>query len=119
MSISTLGADKGYDAGAFRHTLEEEDVLPLVPIRKGAIKAATPEAEARRRARRRQKTVQYALAQRLRKRVEEVFGWSKTIGGLRRSRHVGRWKIGQQALTVAAAYNLLRMARLSPGGECA
>jgi transposase len=109
----TLGADKGYAAGAFLNELEsKEKIVPMIPIPKGAIRAAGPEAEARRRARRRQRTKGYQTSQRIRKRVEETFGWTKTIGGLRRSRHVGRWKIGQQALIVNAAYNLLRMARL-------
>lgn len=110
----TLAADKGYDAGPFLHTLEvEEEVVPLVPIRRGAIRSTTPAAEARRRARRRQRTKRYQRAQRTRKRVEEIYGWSKTIGGLRRSRHVGRWKIEQQGLVVCAAYNLLRLTHLS------
>ena len=109
----TLGADKGYAAGAFLHELEsKEKIVPMIPMPKGPIRAAGPEAEARRRARRRQKTKGYQTSQRIRKRVEETFGWTKTIGRLRRSRHVGRWKIGQQALIVNAAYNLLRMARL-------
>ncbi len=113
MVVKTLAADKGYDAGPFLHELEaKEGVVPLVPIRKGAIRSRGPEAEARRRARRRQRTKRYQLAQRVRKRVEESIGWSKTIGGLRRTRHVGRWKIAQQALIVYATYNLLRMARL-------
>jgi hypothetical protein len=43
---------------------------------------------------------------------EEFFGWAKVIGGLRRSRHVGRWKIRQQVELAAAAYNLVRMRRL-------
>lgn len=110
----SLAADKGYDAGPFLHALEaEEGVVPLVPIRRGAIRSKTPAAEARRRARRRTRTKRYRSAQRTRKRVEEIYGWSKTIGGLRRSRHVGRWKIEQQGLVVCAAYNLLRLTRLS------
>jgi hypothetical protein len=48
--------------------------------------------------------------------VEETFGWVKTIGGLRRARYVGRWKIGQQTLVVGAACNLLRLARLGLQG---
>jgi hypothetical protein len=60
----------------------------------------------------RQKTKRFVVAQRIRKRVEELNGWTKGIGGLRRSRHVGRWKIYQVALVVHAAYNLLRMGRL-------
>jgi transposase len=111
--VKTLAADKGYDAGAFLHALEvEEKVIPLVPTRSGPIKSAGPRAEARRRARRRRRTQRYHVAQRIRKRAEEIFGWDKTIGGMQRSRHVGRWKIDQQWLIVNAAYNLLRLARL-------
>lgn len=111
----TLAADKGYDAGPFLHTLEaEEGIVPLVPTRRGAIRSDDPPARARRRARRRQRTKRYQQAQRTRKRVEEIYGWGKTIGGLRRSRHVGRWKIEQTGLIVYAAYNLLRLARISP-----
>lgn len=120
LSPRTLGADKGYDAGPFLHTLEaDEGVVPLVPTRTGAIRSETPAGEARRRARRRQRTKRYREAQRTRKRVEEIYGWSKTIGGLRRSRHVGRWKIEQQGLVVCAAYNLLRLSRLTSRERCA
>jgi transposase len=109
----TLAADKGYAAGPFLHELEaEEGIVPLIPVRDGRICGDSPGARARRKAKRRQSTQRYQVAQRIRKRVEEGFGWMKTIGGLRRSRHVGRWKIYQQALIVNAAYNLLRMARL-------
>jgi transposase len=100
--MRTLAADKGYDAGPFLHTLERERVVPLIPIRDRPIRSRGPAADARRRARRRQRTKRYQMSQRTRKRVEESIGWSKTIGGLRRSRHVGRWKIGQQALIVYA-----------------
>ena len=113
--VRTLGADAGYDAGPFLHTLEhEEQVVPHVPTRRGEIVGTDEAAEARRRARERQQSETYRVSQRIRKRVEEIFGWAKTIGGLRRARHVGRWKIGQQALVVGAAYNLLRLARLAP-----
>lgn len=116
----TLAADKGYAAGAFLHELEaEEGIVPLIPVPNGAIRGDGPAHRARRRARRRQRTKRYQIAQRVRKRVEETFGWTKTIGGLRRSRHVGRWKIYQQALVANAAYNLLRMARLEAWAEAA
>jgi transposase len=109
----TVGADKGYAAGAFLLELEsKEKIIPMIPMPNGPIRAAGPQAEARRRAKRRQNTKGYKISQRIRKRVEETFGWTKTIGGLKRSRHVGRWKIYQQALVVNAAYNLLRMAGL-------
>jgi transposase len=112
----TLGADKGYAAGAFLHELERrEKIVPHIPVPHGPIRGGSPEAKARRNAKRRQQARGYQISQRIRKRIEEVFGWTKIIGGLKRSRHVDRWKIYQQHLIVNAAYNLLRMARL----ECA
>ncbi len=54
----------------------------------------------------------YQVSQRRRKIVEELFAWAKMIAGLRRSKHVGRWKIKQQVELTAAAYNLVRMGRL-------
>ena len=80
----------------------------------GPIRGQTHEADARRRARRRMRTASYAMAQRVRKRVEEIIGWCKTTGRMARARFVGRWKIAQQVLSTAAAYNLIRLARLSP-----
>ncbi len=109
----TLGADKGYAAGAFLVALEDEQgIVPLIPMPAIPIKGSGKEARARRRARRRQKTERFKVAQKVRKRVEEIIGWDKVVGGMRRSRHVGRWKIHQHVLLVNAAYNLLRMARL-------
>ena len=56
----------------------------------------------------------YAVSQRIRKRIEEVFGWMKTVGGLRKTRYRGRERVQMHAYLVAAAYNLLRIARLVP-----
>jgi transposase len=120
LRMKTLAADKGYAAGAFLHELEvEEEVVPLVAMPDVPIKSEGPEADARRRAKRRQRTKRYAVAQRVRKRVEEINGWTKVIGGMRRSRHVGRWKIYQSALVVHAAYNLLRLGRLKALAQAA
>lgn len=119
LPMETLGADKGYDAGAFLLSVEREGLMPLVAIRRGRIKNCGPRAEARRRARQRQQTGRYQLAQRKHKLIEEGIGWSKTIGGLRRSRHVGHWKLGQQALLTGATYNLLRLSRLCFRVKCA
>lgn len=111
----SLAADAGYDAGPFLRALEEErGITPYVPIRSSPIVGQNPDAQARRRARHRLCQPDYGLSQRARKRVEEIFGWMKTIGGLARVRHVGRWKIQQCAYITAAAYNLLRMAKLQP-----
>ena len=54
----------------------------------------------------------YALSQRLRKRVEEIFGWMKTVGGFRRTRYRGLDRTGLAGYLVGTAYNLVRMARL-------
>jgi transposase len=112
----TLGADKGYDDGRFLKRLEEEfGVVPHVPLRRGKIKSRSEAGEARRRAKRRQSTQGYRHSQRVRKRVEEIFGWLKTVGGLRRTRFVGRWKTQLYAYAAAAGLNFLRLANLESG----
>ena len=110
----TLGMDTGYDDGAFLSALENEGITPHTPIRKGPIRATDAAGQARRRARRRMGQVGYSISQRIRKRVEEIIGWTKTVGGIARTRFIGRWKIGQQLMATAAAYNLLRLTRLRP-----
>jgi len=110
----TLGADGGFYAGEFLAALERARVKAHVPVPGGPIDPKGKEAAARLRTRKRMKSAAYAVSQRIRKRIEEIFGWAKQIGGLRRSRHVGRWKLTQTALIVGAAYNLLRLARLQP-----
>ena len=53
-----------------------------------------------------------AISQRIRKRVEEIFGWMKTTGGFRRTRYLGLDKTHMAGYLVASAYNLVRMVRL-------
>ena len=60
--------------------------------------------------------VRYEISQRIRMRIETVFGWLKSVGGLRRTRYRGRRKTQFAAYLAGAAYNLLRVARLR---ECA
>jgi len=110
----TLGADAGYRDGAFLDALEQDGIVPHVPVGNGDIRGDDDAARARRRAAFRGHSRAYAISQRIRKRVEEIFGWCKSVGGLARSRFVGRWKLKQQSEVTAAAYNLLRMARLAP-----
>ena len=55
----------------------------------------------------------YHLSQRVRKRVEEVFGWMKTVGGGRKLRYRGAARNGLWFELLAAAYNLIRMARIA------
>ena len=54
----------------------------------------------------------YRIRQRIRQRVEEIFGWIKTVGGLRRSRYRGRERTQAWGYFVAGTYNVLRIARL-------
>ena len=112
VSVTTLAADMGYDSGDFLVALEMENVRPHIAVRSGVIRAQDEGGDARRRARARRQNRGYQVSQRGRKIVEEFFGWSKTIAGLRRLKHVGRWKIKQQVELTAAAYNLVRMRRL-------
>lgn len=56
----------------------------------------------------------YAISQRIRKRVEEIFGWAKTVGGFRKTRFQGVARTQLTAYFVGAAFNLVRMARLLP-----
>jgi hypothetical protein len=52
-------------------------------------------------------------SQRKRKRVEEIFGWLKTVGMMRKTRHRGKDRVGWMFTLAAAAYNLVRIRNLS------
>jgi transposase len=108
----TLGMDAGYDDGKFLLELESQDIEPHVPLRRRKVVATDEAGQARRRALMRMATEAYNISQKIRKRVEEIFGWLKTVGGMARTRFVGRWKIAQEMLITASAYNLLRIVRL-------
>ena len=117
----TLGTDKGYDSGDFLQALEARDIEPHVPLVKDPCDLDNvvhtqrqPGVQARHRMKARQATMGYQLSQKCRKKVEEVFGWLKEIAELGRSRVVGRWKIRQLLEIGAAAFNLIRLRRLSP-----
>ena len=118
----TLGADKGYDSGPWMIELERRGVTPHAAMRDGKVGGKGPRAkkdlpliEARQRMADRMSDLGYELSQRARKKIEEGFGWCKTVGGLARTRLVGRWKITQQLDLTAAAYNLVRMRKLLAG----
>ena len=105
----TVGADKGYDTFDFVSRLREWRMVPHVAAntrRRGgsAIDGRTT------------RHTGYAVSQRVRKRVEEIFGWMKTIGGFRRTRFKGTARTQLAAWFVGAAYNLLRIAKLRPVG---
>lgn len=105
-AMATLGADKGYHTKAFVALLRARSIAPhLARIER----RHTPGLDARTT-----RQAGYAMSQRKRKRIEEIFGWMKTVGGLRKSRFVGIVKTQFAAYLVGAAYNLLRMARMQP-----
>jgi transposase len=117
----TVGADAGYDSGLFLMALEERGIEPHVAMtstQPADIQTARGDRkekiQARRRMKERQDSIGYRISQRVRKKVEECFGWQKTIAGLGRSRWVGRWKLSQYFQLSAAAYNLIRMTKLLP-----
>lgn len=101
----TLAADKGYDTKDFVKACRDRNVTPHVAQnnsgrRRSAIDARTTSRPG------------YSISQRARKRVEEIFGWMKAVGGFRRTRFRGLERTQLAGYFVGAAYNLLRIARL-------
>lgn len=101
----TLGADAGYDTADFVAALRERAVTPhIAPTRDHRRRSAVDGRTTRHAG--------YEVSQRIRKRVEEIFGWTKTVGCFRKTRFRGQARTQLAAHLVAAAYNLLRMAKL-------
>lgn len=100
----TLGADKAYDARACVAAIRQAHVTPHVAQNNNGRRSAIDQRTTRHPG--------YAVSQRVRKRVEEVFGWLKAFGGFRRTRYRGLARTQLAGYLVASAYNLLRMARL-------
>lgn len=98
----TLGADKGYDVEDFVNELRSMNVTPHVAakVTGSAIDGRTTRHEG------------YAVSQRIRKRIEEVFGWGKTIGPLARTMLRGTERVGAQFTFAVAGYNLARLPKL-------
>jgi transposase len=101
----TLGADRGYDAKSFVRELREAEVTPHI-AQSTHRRAATDARTVRHPG--------YALSLKIRMRIEPIFGWLKSVAGLRRSRLRGIRKTQHLAYLAGAAYNLLRMAKLQP-----
>lgn len=106
---ATVGADKGYDTHDFVAECRSMNVVPHVAQVINEHRGSAIDARTTRHA-------GYPISQRIRKRVEEIFGWAKTVGGFRRTRFRGRKRTQLAAYVVAAAYNLVRIARLAPAG---
>jgi IS5 family transposase len=98
----TLGADKNYDTKDHVAQLRDRNATPHVAQKKNsAIDARTT------------RHAGYAVSQQKRKRIEEIFGWLKTVAMLRKTRHKGLLRVGWVFSFAAAAYNLVRMRNLA------
>jgi transposase len=98
----TVGADKGYDPRSFAADARSVNATPQVAQKKNsAMDRRTTRHDG------------YKISQQKRKRVEEIFGWMKTVGGMRKLRHRGLELVGWMFTFAAAAYNLVRIRNLS------
>ena len=99
----TVGGDKGYDVRSFVEGLREQGATPHVAqrVKYSAVNGRTTRHEG------------YEISQRKRKRVEEIFGWMKTVGMMRKTRHRGLPRVGWAFTFALAAYNLVRMRNLT------
>ena len=105
VKLKTLGADKGYHQKGFVQGCRDRAIAPHVAC-KDKVKVAGLDGRTTTRQ-------SYQVSLKLRKRVEEIFGWIKTVGGFRRSRYRGLERTQAWGYFVAGTYNLLRMARLA------
>ena len=104
----TVGGDKRYHEASFVKGCRRAQMAPHVSEQANRQVAGLDGRTTKSRA--------YAVSVRVRKRVEEIFGWMKTVGGLRRTRYRGIERTQGWAYFVASAYNLVRMARLTTVG---
>ena len=100
----TLGADKAYDAAEHIARLRAVGVTTHVAQNTSGRRSAIDGRTTRHAG--------YAVSQRLRKRIEEPFGWIKSAAGLRKTRHRGRARVGWMVTLTAAACNLIRLPKL-------
>jgi transposase len=107
-TLVTLGADKGYDAAGFVMECREIGVTAHVAQNTAGRRSAIDGRTTRHPG--------YAVSQCIRKRIEEAFGWAKTIAGLGKLHHRGLPKVDWQFTFAMAAYNLIRLPRLLAQG---
>ena len=100
----TLGADKAYDVAEFVADLRAYNVTPHVAQnttnRRSAIDGRTTRHSG------------YAVSGRMRKRIEEVFGWTKSAAGFRKTHHRGLARVSWMFTLTATAFNLVRLRKL-------
>ena len=106
----TLGADRGYDVMDFVQGLRQRRVVPHIATdrrvsKTGVVRRSGVDG-------RTQRHPGYAVSQRIRKRIEEVFGWVKLSAGFRQTKHRGRERVGWCFDLAATAYNLIRLPKL-------
>ncbi len=102
-SGATAGEDRGYDTQAHIKAVQELGIIPHVTAkRKGS---AVPDGICQ--------SAGYAISLKIRKRIEEVFGWMKTVGGMRQLKLIGQEKNSGQFRFVAVIYNLVRIGSLT------
>ena len=98
----TLGGDKGYDRKEFVQELRDHQVTPHIACKQTSIIDG-----------RTTRHPGYVISQQKRKRIEEIFGWLKTVAGLRKTRHRGLARVGWMFTFALAAYNLVRMRNIA------
>ncbi len=101
----TVGADKGYDTHDFVEEMRNLNATPHVSQNINRPGGSAIDGRTTRHP-------GYEVSQIRRKRIEEVFGWMKTVGTLRKTRHRGVRRVGWVFTFTAAAYNLVRMRKL-------
>lgn len=101
----TVAADKGYDTKDFVSEMRQMNATPHVAQNEKRPGGSAIDRRTTRHA-------GYQVSQRARKRIEESFGWLKTVGLLARTRHRGVFKVGWVFVFAASAYNLVRMRKL-------
>jgi len=102
----SVGADKGYHTKAFVEELWLRCITPHIATIDGR---TTPGLDGRTT-----RSTGYAISQKIRKRIEELFGWTKTVGGLRKTRYRGKARVAMHVKLAAVANLLLRTAKLCP-----
>ena len=100
----TLGADKGYDAGDFVADLRALKVTPHVAQNTSGRRSRIDGRTTRHPG--------YGASQKVRKRIEEAFGWVKVVAGQRKTRFRGTDRVGWAFTFATAAYNLIRLPKL-------
>ena len=100
----TLGADKAYDTADFVNELRSLRVTPHVAQNESGRSSAIDGRTTRHAG--------YDISQRIRKRIEEAFGWMKTVGGQAKTKFRGVERVGFAFTFAAAAYNLVRLPKL-------